>query len=393
MSAPLRLLPYQMAIGVGSASVGGVIALLPELRKTFAASDAAIGLIVGVGFAASFLSQLLLAPQADRGRARAMIRLGLAVAAAALAWMALASSLAEIVAARAALGAAGGVMLPAIRRVVATTDPLRVGENLGRLASFEIGGFVLGPAVSALLAEFGGLRLAFGFFAVLLVLFVPFTVHLPDDVGAKDVVARMAFDLLRQRRVLGALLIVGGYLSTAGVIEAVIPLQLEDRGADTWAIGVGLTALAIPIAITSPFGGRMADRRGAFPVAATAITAAIGVEVLLGFVPGMLPLLAILAVVGAIDGIGFPAGQTLVSRSVPEHRVAAAQGLLGAFEVGLAGLIAVPAAALYDAGGARLVWPLSSTWMLVLVASGFALYRSARPPVVARHSVPEPETA
>ena len=56
------------------------------------------------------------------------------------------------------LGLGSGTVSPAIRRIVITRDPEHVGNNLGRLAAFDLTGFVLGPLVAALAAELLGIR-------------------------------------------------------------------------------------------------------------------------------------------------------------------------------------------------------------------------------------------
>ena len=198
-SRAFSLLPYQLILAFGSVAIGGVFALLPEIRDTFGLSNTGAGAIAAAGFVAAFVVQLTLAPLADRGHAPAMIRIGLALTATGLGAFTLGDELWELVGARALLGVGGGMIIPAVRRAVVSADRTQVGANLGRLASFEVGGFVLGPGVSAALAEVGGLELPFVVLACLALAFLPYSLRLSTDPGGLDSRTRFAFDLLRRR--------------------------------------------------------------------------------------------------------------------------------------------------------------------------------------------------
>ena len=128
---------------------------------------------------------------------------------------------------------------------------------------------------------------------------------------------------------MGTLLLVAGYFSLIGAFEAVVPLQLEDRGASTLTIGAAATVFALPIALLAPRGGRFADRRGALVVASTAVIAQSALTSLYGVVPGIVLLVAYLTVLGVIDAFGFPASMALVAESVPEERLAGSPGADG----------------------------------------------------------------
>jgi MFS family permease len=55
-----------------------MFAMMAELRDTYGISESILGLIVAVGFFASFVAQIALAPLADRGHARQLLIGGLA---------------------------------------------------------------------------------------------------------------------------------------------------------------------------------------------------------------------------------------------------------------------------------------------------------------------------
>ena len=66
-------------IMVSSAGYGVMFTVLDDIRDQFGVSESHLGLIVAIGFFASFLAQVLLAPLADRGHARRLLMAGLAL--------------------------------------------------------------------------------------------------------------------------------------------------------------------------------------------------------------------------------------------------------------------------------------------------------------------------
>lgn len=373
------LLPYQIVFGVTSAAIGGIITVLGELRDALGVSSTSIGLIVTAGFAASFVSQIALAPLADRGHGRRMAIGGVVLSAAALLVMVFADTVALWVAARAALGFAGGLLLPGIRRAATVLDPARAGENLGRLVVGEVIGFTLGPVAAAGLVTIGGIRAPFLAAAVGLFAFIPFVARLPEDDGRRTTRTRNSLDLFGYRRLQGALLLVFGYFFLIGAFESVMPLMFQDRGGGALEAGIAFTFFGIPIALVSPHAGRVADRIGGAPVAIAGMAISAVLTLSFGFVPGLWGLVAVMMIIGVADGYGFTAGQVTVSRSVPEERQAGALGLMGAAEVLGAGVSALPAAAVYEAGGARPTWTAVSLASVVFLALGYLRLRGSTP--------------
>ena len=382
MSAPSTgrgLLPYQIVMGVAMAAIGGIIVVLGELRDDLGVGNTAIGVIVTAGFFASFVAQIALAPLADRGHGRTMAVAGIGLSAVALLVMVFADAVGVWVLARAALGFATGLLLPGIRRAATVLDPTRAGENLGRLVVGEVLGFVLGPIIAAGVAEIGGVRAPFLVFAVIMIVFLPFVWRLPEDQGRRTERARNPIELLRGRRLQGALVLIFGYFFLVGSFESVIPLMFQDRGGGALEAGIAFTVFAIPVAAVSPYAGRVADRVGGANVAIAGMAVSAALTAMYGFLPGIWWLVAIMTVIGVADGFGFTAGQVAVSRSVAEDRQAGALGLMGAAEVLGAGVAALPAAALYEAGGARPTWIVVSGASLAFLALGWLRLRGTHP--------------
>ena len=65
------------------------------------------------------------------------------------------------------LGVGVGMLVPAARRLVIVSDPDNVGKNIGTMGAFDVGGFLVGPLLAGVLAEFYGYRAPFIVLAVI----------------------------------------------------------------------------------------------------------------------------------------------------------------------------------------------------------------------------------
>ncbi len=370
------LLPFQAVMALNAAALGGPVALFGEIRDELGFTSTAMGVIVAAGFMTAFVVQVTLAPHADRGQGRRMATAGLVMATLALLVMALADDVVTWTLCRGLLGFGGGLVFPALRRAASVFDPERVGENLGRMITGEVVGFTLGPLGAALLARVWGIRAPFVVLAVALALFWPLVVRLPADRGRQDEARHSnPLGLLRRRRLQGGLLLVGGYFFLIGGWESVLPVMLQDRGGGALHTALAFTVMSVPVGLVGPLAGRTADRLGPVRVTATGVSI-VGVALMAyGWAPGLAVPIGALAGLGVICSFGFTGGQVVVSRAVPEDRQAAALGLYGATEVLGAGVIALPAAALYDRAGAGLTWLSIGVAMLASVLIGLLLIR------------------
>jgi len=374
------LLPFQIALAVSSASIAGIIAVLGELRDVMGFSEMAIGVVVAIGFLGSFIAQIGFSRYADLGHGRIMVTVGVAVASLALFVMVFADDLWLWIASRGLLGFASGLTVPGLKRAAAVLDPKKVGENLGRLVVGDMTGFLLGPVGAAVLAEFVGFRAPFIVLAAGMLLFLPFAARLPADAGQLDTSGRKnSFDLLRIRRLQGALLLVFGYFCLIGAWESVMPVMFADRGGSPLATGIAFTLLGIPMILFSTTAGRTADRVGPPLVAAGSLTIIALSTMLYGFINPIAALVAFQGLMGVADAFGFTANQVAVSRAVPEDRQAAALGLMGGVQVLGAGVFAFPAAALYQATGEETTWIVVGLVMLIIIGLGVARLHGTEP--------------
>ena len=367
------LLPYYLIVFGMAAGLASVVTLLAEFRNNLGFSEFSIGASVAGGLGAGFIAALTLGPQADRGRAPLMLRSGLLLGLAGLIVMAVATDFWLFMLGRVLMGLAFGVAQPATRRTVIVADPQNLGRNVGRLGAFDVAGFVVGPAAAAALNAIGGFRAPFWFMAVFLALLIPTAWRAQSDTAAKDVTRQPLSDLLKNRQLLGACSVVSAYFVFIGAFESVWILDMDNRGASQWQIGVTVTCIALPIAVLAPWGGGLAQRYGPRKWALAMITTCSIFNALFGLVPGLVALILLTIGCGFAEGIGFPSGTMLVSSSVPQSRQAAAQGLASAIEVGTAAIAALGLAAVYASAGHTAAYLTASATMLVLLTVGWKL--------------------
>ena len=383
--APLRrlfLLTASLTLGYGS-----VFTLLGDLREELGFSETEVGLIASLGFVGGFVSQVALARLADRGRAALLVRGGVAAAATSMAVMSVADEAWQFVAARFVFGLGTGALTPALRRVVIDRDPERVGENLGRMTAFDIGGFVLGPVVAAVFEAIGGLRAPF---VALLILYVA----LLPVVGATDLRIRPAEPgtrvlrrLLATPAFVASLAVAVAFYTTVGVFEAVWAIMLKDLGAGTLFVGITLSLFTVPMVVLAPYGGRAAQRRGPLVVARGGVLVASACMVGYGITaqvaePGAGPavvalaILTVLSMVHAMaDSFTMPANQVAIAMSSPPGQVAAGQGLFGATGLLVAAIVSAATGGLYDVGGPLVLMLSAAAVMLVMLGIGLRLGR------------------
>ncbi len=363
------------AVAIEALGYGGIFALLADLQDRYGFPTYGLGLIGGASFLAGLIAQLSLARYADRGYTRLLLRAGLAVAAAGMLWFGLATHLWEFIGARVLLGLGSGVFIPATRRVVVTRAGDRSGEALGRLASVEVGGFIAGPPIAALIAGIFGLHAPFIFFAAALAITSPAIARLDEPPVEPQGDTRVVRLLIRRRGVLAGLSLGAALFLSIGVFDAMWARYMSDLGASTEVVAVTLALFALPLVALSPFGGRVADRRG--PVRSSVFAFAATVPVIVGYgLTGSIAVACVLALVHSFcDVVTTPASQAAVARSAPSSLAAAGQGLYGAVGAAAAAFAAFGAAPIYGAFGPEAMWGVCGGLVGLLAVAAFALGR------------------
>ena len=369
------LYPYFLILFGASAGLASIIVLLAELRSELGFSEAGLGLAIASGFGAAFVANLVMAPQADRGRAPLMLRGGLILAVSGMVLLAVGTELWHYVAGRAIFGFALGTAGPAARRTVIVADPENLGRNMGRLGAWDVGGFVAGPMIAAGLTAIGGFRFTFWMMACVMALLIPLAFRAQPDTAAKDEDGLGMKGLMRIRRLVGALFVVSAYFVFIGAFEAVWILEMDHRGADQTMLSIGITLAALPIPLFSPLGGSLAQKYGARRWAVGGLAVITLVTTFYGVVPGVAWMVALTMCTSVFEGFTFPSAPMLVAAAVPAERQAAAQGLMIAVEVATAAVAAALLALVYDAHGDLVAWAATAFTMAILLVIGAILTR------------------
>jgi MFS family permease len=356
-----------VAAALEAMTYGTVFVLLPELQDAHDLPTWGLGAIGGATFAATAVAQVGVSRYADRGHARLLIRAGLLLAAVGLLWFAVSTELWQFVAARAVIGLGSGAFLPAARRVLVGEDTVRAGEILGRLASIEVAGFVVGPPVAAAVFAVAGLRAPFVLQAVLLVACLPAVSSIAEPPTLEQSpTGGVVRTLLRNRGVQSALVLTAGFQVAVGMFEGTWARFLRDSGASTAMVAATLATFPIPMILLAPRAGRLVDRRGPFTVGPAALAVLVPAFVVYGVADAMALLVAAAVLQGLVCAVLIPAGQAGVARSSPPSLIASGQGLLGAIGAAVAGLGALLGAAAYGAMGAGPTWLVAAAVLLLL---------------------------
>jgi MFS family permease len=272
-------------------------------------------------------------------------------------------------------GVGSGAVSPAIRRVVITRDPEGVGANLGRLASFEVTGFVLGPLLAALSAQLFGIRAPFLLLATVLVVVVILTARLDLSAGPVTEVHHVFRGLLAASGMKAALAACVAFYVTVGIFEAVWAVLLSDHGAQTWLIGLTLSLFTVPMIFLAPVGGREAQRRGPIRVVSLSIAVATICTFSYGVLPSLWMILAVSAVHAVADSFTMPGIQVAAALASPPEHASSAQGLLGATGLAVAGLTGLVAGFAYQHAGRFVLFGGTSVTMTVFLLAAITLDR------------------
>jgi MFS family permease len=359
--------------GLLAAGYGVMFTLLDDYRDQYGISETQLGFIVGIGFIVSFVGQVTLAPLADRGHAKRLIAVGVSLQVAGLLFMGFGTAMWPIAIGRAVMGLGIGMALPAVRRVVILADPDGLGKNMGTLLSADVAGFALGPVVSAILEPLFGIAAPFVFIAAASLIAVPFVLREDVKEEVSPPTQRLAFDLLKNRGIAGAILMGLAVFVMIGTFDALWAVVLDDMKAPEWIANVGITLFAIPLLVLGRAGGSLTQRLGPFRVSTVGLT--IGALMMMGYGvwPSGIVMLAFGILHGVNDGLTITGTGVAVGMLAPPERQAAAQGLFGGVQVLFGGLVAMGAGSLYEHTNRATVYTACGVLMLVLVGFGALL--------------------
>lgn len=369
------MLVFGLMTAVFAAGYGVMFTMLDDFQNEYGISKTALGLIVAVGFFASFAAQLFFAPLADRGHARQLVFAGLVLEIVGVVGMAVGRDVAVLVLARIVMGLGAGVAIPAARRIVILADPDNLGSNIGRLLAADVAGFAMGPVISAVLVGPFGIPAPFLLIGVLIVACLPVVLRIHVDEADRDEVAqaRFAFDLLRHRPFVGAVCLGAAGWVMIGTFDAMWVLVLDDLNSSEWIANLGITLFALPLMFLGPIGGRLAQRVGPFRLGGLGLMLGAGFMFSYGYWPSGGVMLAAAIFHSLSDGFTISSAGVAVGMVAPPQRQAGAQGLLGGVQTLTGGAAALVAGSLYDANGRAVAYTVSAVAMATLVITGLLM--------------------
>jgi len=371
------VLAVTVAMQAGNGTIFGLIA---EIQDTHGISTGQLGLISSALFATSLFSALGLAHYADKGHARRMMIVGLAIGAISTAWFGVATELWQFIAARGLCGLGVGMFLAAGRSSVARLSTTRAGQNLGMMVAAETTGFVFGPTIAVLLFKLGSLSTPFFVLAAIQGLALVFLLTRHADVEAKTRPTPLpmwklsGLDLLSRPKVLGAALLGLAMYLPVGVYEALWSRYLTDLGASTTFVGASLTLYGVPLALLAGFGGRLVDRDGAIPVAKRTLAMLVPIVILYGLVGSYWAVALVAMVESVVQATANPSAQKAMVQACPPDRIGNGQGLTSAFGLAGAGLLSSVAPWVYAELGSGWLFGIVGVMCAVLATIAFSLY-------------------
>lgn len=380
-SRPLLTIVVFAALSASLSSGYGVLfTVVGDFRSEYDISEAMVGLIIGLGFFAGFLSQVFVAPIGDRGRARQVVAGGVLLNVVGLVMMAQGGTVELILLGRFVSGVGIGAANPAIRRIVILVDPRNLGRNLGWLLSADVFGFALGPAVSAAMVGPFGLSAPFltiaGVSLLLLPVLVRVRVRVQESVAPSH--QRLALDLLTDKAVAGGVVLGAGVFLMIGGFDALWDLVHEDLGTGDLIANLGITLFALPLIFLGPISGTLAQKIGPFVIGAWGLTAGAFFMVSYGLLPSGGWIFGFAMFHAVTDGLTIAASGVAVGMAVSDDRQAGAQGLIGAAQALTAGTTAIVVGALYGSVGRLAAYGATAIGMLACVALALYLGRDFR---------------
>lgn len=362
-----RVMTLALLGALSAMGYGVMFTVLDDYRDEFGIPAAQLGFIVGLGFVAAFVAQVVLAPIADRGHARRLMVVGVAIDVVGLLVLGFGTTIWVLILGRALSGLGAGMTMPALRRLVIVGDPDRLGDNLGLLLACDVAGFAAGPLLSALLVGPFGLPAPYIVVAVAASVCLPIVLRQRVHDPGVETVSATSFDLLRSPHFRAAVSMGVAMWMMIGTFDALWVVVLDDLGADEWIANIGITVFVVPLIILGERGGRLAQRLGPFRLGPIGLGIGAVAMFAYGLMPTGIAMLAVGVVHAVNDGITVSSTSVAVGLVTPEGRHASAQGLLGGAQTLMAGVAAVVAGVVYDTAGRTTAYAVCSVVMLVLI--------------------------
>lgn len=375
MHVKRTILLLQVAVGILAAGYGVMFTMLDDWRAEYGIQETGLGFIVAVGFFTSFIAQLTIAPLADKGFSRRLMTLGLIANVVGALAMAQGSTISTFLSGRFLMGLGAGMAIPAIRRIVVVTDPEHLGANMGRGLSIEVGGFAVGPVLSAVTVGTFGLAAPFLIIAFVLaaMAFIIWRIHIPETPVEDRTTERFAIDLLKIRPLLGAIMIGLALYLMIGTFDPLWVVMMDDLQAPHWVANAGIAIFGLPFILFGTRGGRIAQHYGPFRVSAFGLLLGAGYMTIYGFLGRPYLMLGIGLTQSIVDSLTVTGTGIAVAQVAPIERQAGASGLLGGMQTLTGGIAATFAGVTYEHFGRATAFTTTAVVMVLMVTTGCIL--------------------
>ena len=381
------ILTLQIAMGVLASGYGVMFTMLDDWRAEYGIQETGLSMIIAVGFFTSFIAQLTIAPYADRGHARKLMTVGMAANAAGALIMAFGSSLPMFLLGRFVMGVGAGIAIPAIKRIVIVSDPENMGGNLGRGVSIEVGGFAIGPVIAALTVDSINLAAPFILIAVLITIagVIISRLNITETAIEDRTAERFAIDLLKNRAVLGSILVGVALYVMIGVYDSLWVIMMDDLKAPHWVGNAGVALFGLPWIFFGALGGRIAQKHGPLRVSAFGLALGSLYMTSYGFMTMPYLMLGVGLTQSMLDSLTVTGIGVAVAQATPPERQAGASGLLGGLQTLMGGVAAMSAGTMYEHFGQKFAFTATGVAMAILVSLGCFLVgkKWLRKPVLA----------
>jgi len=374
-------------MGVLASGYGVMFTMLDDWRAEYGIQETGLSMIIAVGFFTSFIAQLTIAPYADRGHARKLMTVGMAANAAGALIMAFGSSLPMFLLGRFVMGVGAGIAIPAIKRIVIVSDPENMGGNLGRGVSIEVGGFAIGPVIAALTVDSINLAAPFILIAVLITIagVIISRLNITETAIEDRTEERFAIDLLKNRAVLGSILVGVALYVMIGVYDSLWVIIMDDLKAPHWVGNAGVALFGLPWIFFGALGGRIAQKHGPLRVSAFGLALGSLYMTSYGFMTMPYLMLGVGLTQSMLDSLTVTGIGVAVAQATPPERQAGASGLLGGMQTLMGGVAAMSAGTMYEHFGQKFAFTATGVAMAILVSLGCFLVgkKWLRKPVLA----------
>ena len=366
------ILTLQIAMGVLASGYGVMFTMLDDWRAEYGIQETGLSMIIAVGFFTSFIAQLTIAPYADRGHARKLMTVGMAANAAGALIMAFGSSLPMFLLGRFVMGVGAGIAIPAIKRIVIVSDPENMGGNLGRGVSIEVGGFAIGPVIAALTVDSINLAAPFILIAVLITIagVIISRLNITETAIEDRTEERFAIDLLKNRAVLGSILVGVALYVMIGVYDSLWVIMMDDLKAPHWVGNAGVALFGLPWIFFGALGGRIAQKHGPLRVSAFGLALGSLYMTSYGFMTMPYLMLGVGLTQSMLDSLTVTGIGVAVAQATPPERQAGASGLLGGLQTLMGGVAAMSAGTMYEHFGQKFAFTATGVAMAILVSLG-----------------------